>query len=148
MRACFSRRETELVAYCVCELPFYVLLTDCLRALVQQIRHHPNLSGLRRLLGHTNGSPPAGRGPGIGLIAREAGDTISYVELLRQEPLVGSVVLHAGWKAEGQPIGAPNEGYLPVPMQLLRALVYRPEIAAWVKRPSGAWVLLDEGSAN
>jgi hypothetical protein len=143
VRTLFSGRKKELVGYCVGVSPFYVLLTDCLQALRQRILNHLDLSGLCRLVGYSPEFLPSGKGPGIGLFALQPGDTIPYIELIHQEPGAGSVVLHPVWKTEGQPSGAPHGGHLPVPMQLLRALVYKPEIAAWLNCPSGAWMLLN-----
>ena len=31
-------------------------------------------------------------------------------------------MLYAGWQVDGEPQGAPNDGYFPVPAQLLRAV--------------------------
>ena len=67
--------------------------------------------------------------PGVGLFDRQAGDAISTVGLLDPHPMGGSITLYAGWRVDGEPYGAPNEGYLPVPGQLLRAVVNDPRIA-------------------
>jgi hypothetical protein len=38
-------------------------------------------------------------------------------------------MLYAGWQVKGEPCGAPNEGHIPVPRQLLRAVVYDPKVS-------------------
>jgi hypothetical protein len=63
------------------------------------------------------------------LSGREPGDTISTVGLLDPDPMAGSIMLYAGWQIDGQPDGAPNDGFLPVPRQLLRAVVNDPTVA-------------------
>ena len=68
---------------------------------------------------------------GMAVIGRQPGDKISTISLLDPDPTGGSVMLYAGWQVNGEPHGAPNDGYVPVPMQLLRAVVNDPEVADW-----------------
>src|SRR5262249_25487645 len=68
---------------------------------------------------------------GMGVLARLPGDTVSTIGLLDPDPMSGSVMLYAGWQVDGIPYGAPNNGFAPVPRQLLRAIVYDPRVAAY-----------------
>jgi len=68
---------------------------------------------------------------GTAVTARQQGDTISTVGLFDPDPTSGSVMLYAGWQVDGEYCGAPNEGYVPVPEQLLRAVVNDPTVAYW-----------------
>jgi hypothetical protein len=74
----------------------------------------------------------------MAIIARRPADTISTVGLLDPDPTGGSIMLYAGWQVNGEPLGAPNEGYLPVPGQLLRAVVNDPTVAFLFSRTEGA----------
>ena len=71
---------------------------------------------------------------GLAVTARQLGDTISTVGLFDPDPTSGSVMLYAGWQVDGECCGAPNEGYVPVPGQLLRAVVNDPPVAYWPPR--------------
>jgi hypothetical protein len=120
----FSRSGEALVGYSGCQAPFYVLLTDCVRTLREQVAAHPGLFDVRRLFARNGGSLPPEPGssfvPGMALIAREPGDMISTVLVMDPNPDVGSLRLFAGWRVEEQAYGAPYDGYLPFPMALLR----------------------------
>jgi len=63
----------------------------------------------------------------MAILGREAGDAISTVGLI--DPQGGSITLYAGWQVDGEPYGAPHNGYFPVPDQLLRAVVNDPRAA-------------------
>ena len=65
----------------------------------------------------------------MAISSRQAGDAISTVGLADRDPRGGSIMLYAGWQVNGEPHGAPNEGYIPVPGQLLRAIVSDPRYA-------------------
>ena len=65
----------------------------------------------------------------MGIFGRQPGDTISTVGLLVPDPMAGSILLYAGWEIDGQPDGAPNDGFLPDPRQLLRAVANDPTVA-------------------
>jgi hypothetical protein len=140
--AMFSRWSSGIVGYNSCDAPFYVLLTDCIRSLRKQVSSHPGLFDVRRLFARTGGSLPADPGrdftPGLALFARQPGDAISMALLLDPSPSAGSLMLNAGWQVDGKPYGAPNDGYLPIPVQLLRAVAYDPAIAASLSRSVGA----------
>ena len=71
---------------------------------------------------------------GMAIFGRQAGDTISTVGVLDRDSMAGSITLHAGWQVGGEPYGAPNDGYVPVPGQLLRAVVNDPTVAYWPPR--------------
>jgi hypothetical protein len=106
--ALFCRDKGAFVGYSVCDAPFYLLLTDCVQTLRQRVPVRPELSEVRKLF------------------ARVASPTVG---LLDPDPMAGSIMLYAGWQIDGQPDGAPNDGYLPVPRQLLRAVVNDPTVA-------------------
>jgi hypothetical protein len=129
----FAADKGAYVGYNTCDAPFYVLLTDCVNTLRQLVPVHPSLAELRQLLARGGDSLPQGYRqpftPGMVLLDRQAGDAISTVGLLDPHPMGGSVTLYAGWRVGSEPYGAPNEGHLPVPGQLLRAVVNDPRIA-------------------
>ena len=129
----FSAEKGAYVGYNTCDAPFYVLLTDCVNTLRQLVPVHPSLAELRQQLTRRGASLPQGhRQPftqGMGLVDRQVGDAISTVLLSDPHPMGGSITLYAGWRVNGKPYGAPNEGYLPVPGQLLRAVVNDPRNA-------------------
>ena len=119
--------------------PFYVLLTDCVRTLVKLLGIHPSLFDVRRLFERNGGSLPANPGnafvPGMVIFAREPSDMISTILVHDRKPDVGSLMLHAGWRVKDQAYGAPYDGYLPVPVALLRAVAYEPAVASAICRP-------------
>jgi hypothetical protein len=130
----FTGWETALVGYSVCAAPFYVLLTDCLRTLRERVSVRSELAQVEQLFSRGGQSVPGENAgpftPGMALFRRLQGDKIRTTALLDHAADVGSIMLHAGWLAGGQPHGAPNGGYAPVPTQLLRAVVKDPLIAA------------------
>jgi hypothetical protein len=138
----FSRDKGAYVGYSSCEAPFYVLLTDCIRSMRRLVPTHPSLAEVKELFTRTGRSLPADPGQsfihGSAVIARQPEDTISTVALLDPDPMGGSVVLYAGWQVNGEPYGTPNEGYMPVPGQLLRAVVNDPRVAYSFWPPGGA----------
>ncbi len=129
----FSRAKGACVGYSSCEAPFYLLLTDCIRSLRRLVPVHLRLSEVKALFARAGKFLPLDPGQsfvhGMGVITRQSGDTISTVALIDPEPMEGSVVLHAGWQVNDEPFGAPNGGYVPVPGQLLRAVVDDPRVA-------------------
>ena len=133
VQALFSADKGAYVGYSSCDAPFYLLQTDCISTLRQLVALHPRLSELRQLLARQGASLPPDPGHpfkhGIAFITRQAGDTISTVGLIDPNPQGGSITLYAGWQVDGEPYGAPNEGYFPVPGQLLRAVVRDPRTA-------------------
>ena len=126
----FSADKGAYVGYSTCDAPFYLLQTDCICTLRQLVAAHPRLSELRQLFARQGASLPPDPGQpfkhGMAVITRQAGDAISTVGLIDPDPQGGSIMLYAGWQVNGEPYGAPNEGYVPVPGQLLRAVVRDP----------------------
>ncbi len=134
----FSRWKTAFVGYNACLAPFYVLLTDCVRTLRQRVLCHPEVKILFERPGASlPADPRQSFVPGMALFGRQPGDTISTVALIDPTRLTGSVVLYAGWEVEGRPHGTPNQGCVPFPTQLLRAVVTDPLIAHSLRRPAG-----------
>jgi hypothetical protein len=133
VQSLFSLDRGAFVGYSTCEAPFYLLLTDCVRSLRRLVPVHPRLSGVKELFARANKPLPPDPGQsfmhGMAVIARQTGDTISTVGLFDPDPMWGSINLYAGWQVDGEPFGAPNEGYVPVPGQLLRAVVHDPRVA-------------------
>ena len=138
----FARWKGGYVGYNVCAAPFYVLLTDCLRTLVQKVPVHPELGQVKHLFERAGIPLPQDPGetftPGIAIFARQPGDRISTTGLGDRRPGVGTIVLYAGWEIDGKAHGAPNDGYLPVPVQLLRGVVNDSVVAHALARPVGA----------
>jgi hypothetical protein len=141
----FSPDKGAFVGYNTCTVPFYVLLTDCVRTLRRLVPVHPDLSEVRLLFARNRAPLPADPGQtfkhGFGIIGRQPGDTISTIALFDPNPTGGSIMLYAGWPVDGEPYGAPNDGYMPVPVQLLRGVVYDAAFAyalGWPVGPSPA----------
>ena len=138
----FSADRGAHVGYSSCEAPFYLLLTDCISTLRQLVAVHTMLSELRQLFARKDTSLPPDPGQpfshGMAIFGRQAGDTISTIGLMDPDPQGGSITLYAGWQVNGEPYGAANEGYLPVPDQLLRAVVSDPRVAYWFWRDASA----------
>lgn len=143
----FSRFKTAFVGYSPCDIPFYMLLTDCVRTMRSMIESRSELQDVKRLLERSQTKLPQGPLPdfqhGIILIAREPGDAVRTVFLNNPNPSKGSVGLYAGWTADGVREGAPNDGFVPIPLQFLRAALEDPQIAMWLWRPVGAKVALN-----
>jgi hypothetical protein len=144
---CFSRFKTAYVGYSPCDIPFYMLVTDCVQTMRPQIAGHPQLQAVKRVLERTGAELPQGPFPsfqhGIALIAREPGDAVSTFLLNNPNPHQGSVAFYAGWTAGGVRDGAPNDGFIPVPMQFLEAALQDPQIAMWIWKPTGVRVTLN-----
>jgi hypothetical protein len=138
----FAGWQSALVGYSACAAPFYVLLTDCLHTLHERVPVCAELAQVKRLF-EREGQPVPGENagpfmPGMGLFRRRHGDRIHTTALLDEAADAGSIILYAGWLAGEKSRGAPNRGYAPVPLQLLRAVVNDPLIAAAVFFPGGA----------
>jgi hypothetical protein len=143
----FSKWKTAYVGYSPCDVPFYMLVTDCVLSAFEQIPVRPELKEVKALLeraGSLDGARPARRFQhGIILLPREPGDTISTIFLNNPNPKEGSVGLYAGWSVNGQRDGAPNNGFVPVPMQFLQAASEDAGIAMWLWKPVGVRVALN-----
>ena len=141
--ALFEPDKGAVVGYNSAASPFYVLVTDCIQTLRQRTLTWSDLSEVKELFKRNTAHLPPDPGqrfvPGMVVIPRRPGDTVSTVALLDPNPMVGSIALYAGWQVDGEPYGAPNDGYVPVPVQLLRAVVHDPAIAyslSWQVGPS------------
>lgn len=143
----FAKWKSAYVGYSPCDIPFYMLLTDCVRTMRTQIADRPELRELKDLVTRTGLALPSDPFPafkhGIILIPRESGDSVSTIFLNNPNPNEGSVGLYAGWSINGSREGAPNSGFLPVPLQFLDAAIKEPEIALWIWRPTGPRVMLN-----
>jgi hypothetical protein len=138
----FGGLENALVGYSVCAAPFYVLLTDCVRTLHEWVPVEPALAQVKGLFAREGQTVSAESAvpftPVMGLFRRRQGDKIRTASLIDNSANAGSIVLHAGWLKNGNPRGAPNEGYAPVPTPLLRAVVNDPLVGASYFLPGGA----------
>ena len=142
----FSKFKSAFVGYSACDLPFYMLVTDCIVTLMERVSVHSHLAGVRRLMDRAGEIPRPSGAPfqhGIMFFAREPGDRIETVVLKDPNPNKGSALLQAGWAVDGQPFGAPNGGYMPVPLQFLDAAIGDPAIAMWIWRPVGNRVFVN-----
>lgn len=144
---CFSRFKTAYVGYSPCDVPFYMLVTDCVQTMRPQIESRPQLRDVKRLFERTGIDLPRGPFPpfkhGIALIARAPGDAVSMIFLNNPNPHEGSVGFYAGWTANGVRDGAPNGGFIPVPLQFLEAALQDPQMALWIWRPVGVRMTLN-----
>jgi len=136
----FRNRKTAFVGYSVSDLPFYMLITDCVRTLRHRLNTSPELADLRILFertGQSIGDPGVAFKHALILFPREAGDRISTIMLNDPSPNSGSIALFAGWRTDAGAEGAPNGGFLPVPMQFVSAAVNDLQVAFWIWRPVG-----------
>jgi len=137
----FSKWKTAFVGYSPCDLPFYMVFTDCLRSMSGQILSRPELAEIRQLSDREN--EPVSDVPcslfrhGIVLFGRERADTVSTLFFNNPSPTNGSVVIYAGWKIGEIREGTPNDGFVPVPMQFVRAVANDPKIGMWMWEPVG-----------
>lgn len=142
----FAKWKSAYVGYSPCDIPFYMLMTDCMRTMCSLVPTHEKLNQVRDLLARSGVTLPTGPFPsfkhGMLLLPREPGDTISTVHLNNPSPTEGSIMFLAGWSVEDQRFGAPNDGFFPVPKQFLRSALNEPEVAMWVWRPVGMRILM------
>jgi hypothetical protein len=136
----FSKFKSALVGYSACDLPFYMLLTDCLVTLAERVPFHPLLAGVKQLIDRAGGfsqpyTPPFQHG--LLLFARMPGDRFEAIMLHDRNPSKGSIMLQAGWTVHEHRFGAPNDGYLPVPMQFFQNAIDDPAVAMWIWRQAG-----------
>lgn len=91
--AIFSRWTHAIVGYRSCDAPFYVPVTDCVRTLRRRILSRPELSEAKMLFERSGRPLPSDPGqsfvPGIAVMARQPGDTISSVGLHDPNPQGG-----------------------------------------------------------
>jgi hypothetical protein len=143
----FSNFKTAYVGYSPCDVPFYILITDCMQTIWPQIATRPELRQAKKLLERAGTDLP--RGPlrsfthGLILIPREPGDNISTVFLSNPRPHEGSIGLYAGWTVNGVRDGTPNNGFIPVPLRFLEAAIEDPQIPMWIWRPSGVRMVMN-----
>ena len=137
----FATWKTAFVGYSPCDIPFYMLLTDCVQTAGPQIAARPELKEANMLLQRTGAKmtegPTRSFQHGIVLIPREPGDSVSTAHFQNPSPTQGSIALYAGWSVNGTRMGAPNDGFLPVPLQFLSGACENPEMALWVWKPVG-----------
>jgi hypothetical protein len=139
VRELFASDQGAVVGYNSCSAPFYLLVTDCMRSLRRLVSVDPRLLEVKFLFERAEALLPADPRQsfvhGVGVIGRQPGDKISNVGLFDPNPNGGSLMLYAGWQVDGEPYGAPNDGYMPVPMQLLRKVVHDPAFACALSWP-------------
>jgi len=146
--ATFSRWKSAYVGYSPCDAPFYMLVTDCVKTMPPQIASRPQLWPLRDALHRMGATLPQtnsrGFQHGLALIPREPADTLSTIFIGNPNPHEGSLQLLAGWcTGDGDREGTPNEGFVPVPLQFLRAACQDPQIAMWIWKPVGVRMTLN-----
>jgi hypothetical protein len=141
----FEGNENALVGYNVCAAPFYLLVANSIYTLSHRILHDPDFSQIKLLVERERGGqllpdPGLKQTCWLSLLKRAPGDTIASVGVsdvdgkLKLTP----IMLFAGRQVNGQPYGAPNDGYLPVPGVLLRRLIANPaDSDAFWPEPSG-----------
>lgn len=143
----FSRWKTAYVGYSPCDIPFYMIVTDCIKTMQEQLMVRPELAEAKRLFLQAGGTsqtrPVRDFQHGIVLVPREPMDTASTVFLNNPNPRQGSVGFYAGWAVAGVRHGAPNDGFLPVPAQFLSIALRDPQIATWIWKPVGTKVILN-----
>jgi hypothetical protein len=143
----FSKFKTAFVGYSPCDVPFYILITDCMQTMWPQIATGPELREVKKIVERAGTALPRGPFPsfmhGLILIPREPGDNISTVVLSNSSPHEGSIGLYAGWTTDGVREGAPNKGFIPVPLRFLEAAMEDPQIPMWIWRPIGVRMVMN-----
>lgn len=143
----FARFKTAYVGYSPCDVPFYIVVTDCVKSMPSQIESREQLAPLREVL-QGYGELVLEKGlrefqHGIVLVPRSSGETISTVFLSNPNVNEGSIGFFAGWKVGDVREGAPNDGFVPVPLQFLKAACKDPQIAMWIWKPAGVQVAIN-----
>ena len=143
----FSKLKTAYVGYSVCDLPFYIMVTDCIASARSLIESHPRFGEVRELLRRDSVNMPRGSirpfQHALLLFPRHPGDTISSVGHLDPLPSRGSVTLYAGWTVAGERYGCAHDGYAPVPLQFLSTAMQDTQTAMWIWRPVGPRILMN-----
>jgi hypothetical protein len=125
----FASFKTAYVGYSTCAAPFYLLLTDCVRTLRQRMLLDDRLKDVRRLIEPSNQRWPTDehdKQQASVFFGRQPGDRFETIALMERNPHQWSIVLYAGWLEESEPMGAPCDGCVPVPLSLVRAVFADP----------------------
>jgi hypothetical protein len=140
--ASFAKLKTALVGYNTCEAQFYCLVTDSLSDLKTKLVTEPRLQPVASILGRIGDAlPPANGRPFqhfAAVFARNPDDRFETFFLDDPRPTNGSVLFTAGWMDGSEPKGAPNDGYLVIPVALLRGAIEDPQLAFWLTEPKDA----------
>jgi hypothetical protein len=129
-------RKNAVVGYSLYDAPFYVLLTNCIQALRQQLPISPELTEIRQLFNRTGAPLPQDPGrsfqSNMMLFAREPRDTISSEGRMDPKLSTPNIVLLAGWTRGGL-----HDGYHPFPWELLDAVVFDAKAAHFLSQHVG-----------
>lgn len=140
--ASFAKLKTALVGFSTCEAQFYCLVTDSLSDLKTKLVTEPRLQPVASILGRIGDALPPGNGRPFqhfaAVFARNVADRFETFFLEDPRPTSGSVLFTAGWMEGAEPAGAPNDGYLVIPVALLRGAIEDPQLAFWLTEPKDA----------
>lgn len=137
----FAKAKTAMVGYASAKAPFYLLATDCVIDAHARVTQDPAFSALKAKLDGPAAPPDTPRfRHGLMLFARDEADRIKTRVMEDADPNRGSVMLLAGWMEDTEPQGVSNDGFVPVPEQLVHKLISDPAVLQWLTRPMGGLV--------
>ena len=136
----FGRLKTAFVGYDTTSAPFYALVTDSLNTLNAALRADGRLAdalvAVRRTPYEFKDAPIPFQHSTL-LVPREESDRFETLMLEDPRPSHGSILFLAGWKQEAEAFGAPNEGMMGMPLQVVHAILQNPAFFAWVNPVTG-----------
>lgn len=141
----FANLKTAFVGYSPSDAEFYVLVTDSLSDLKSKLKSSRQLKPVADVVSRAGGELPTGTGGAFqhfgAVFARWPDDQLETLFLEDAHPDRGSVLFQAGWRERETRRGAPNDGFLPVPLALLRGALADPKLAFWLTEPKGQLTL-------
>ncbi|MFS2109234.1 hypothetical protein ACCC88_06090 [Sphingomonas sp. Sphisp140] len=141
----FDKMKTAFVGFSPCDEQFYCLVTDSLSDLKRKLESENRLEPIRKILSRAEATLPPGNGSDFqhfgAVFARFEDDRFETFFLEDPRPDRGSVLFPAGWSEDDRRFGAPNDGFMPVPLALLRGAIADPQLAFWLTEPKGQRVL-------
>lgn len=133
--ATFGRLKTAFVGYDTTTAPFHALLTDSLNLMVAALNTEPMLSSaaaLARRVGYEFEPSPALFQHAALLFPRDETDRFETVALDDPRPDRCTVMFLSGWRADGNACGAPNDGFMAIPLQVAHAILNNPAFFGWL----------------
>lgn len=133
----FGKLKSAFVGYDTTQAPFYALVTDCLSSMNVLVQNDPRMAHARQAVVRTGYEfRPASKAfqHSTLLVPRGREDKFEVVVLEDPRDDRGSVMFLAGWRDEdGEPAGAPNDGFFGMPLQVLHAILHNPAFLSWMQ---------------